>query len=152
MTERFSVTIRAPIERVWHLIDDPAQLSRWMEGLVESRDLDGAGASRRVGTRFVQRIREGGRETEYQGAITDYEPPSRLGLTIGNRIFAMRVLYRLERVAEGTRLDYSAGLERGGAFVRVMSSLFGWLTRRILRRQMARLTALAEAPITQSPA
>lgn len=151
MTEQFSATIRAPIERVWHLIDDPAQLNRWMEGLVESRDLDG-GAPRRVGSRFVQRIREGGRETEYQGEITDYEPPSRLGLTIGNRIFAMRVLYRLERVAEGTRLDYSAGLERGGAFVRVMSSLFGWLTRRILRRQMARLKALAEAPITPSPA
>lgn len=148
MTERLSVTIRAPIERVWQLIDDPAQLSRWMEGLIESRDLAEGGRPRGIGTRFVQRIREGGREAEYQGEITDYEPPARLGLTIGNRIFGMRVHYRLERVDEGTRLDYSAELERGGALVRVLGTLFGWLTRRILRQQMARLKALAEAPVT----
>jgi hypothetical protein len=36
--------------------------------------------------------------------------------------------------------------------MRVMVVLFGWLTRKILRKQMAKLKALAEAPATPVPA
>ncbi|HLS46874.1 MAG TPA: SRPBCC family protein [Gemmatimonadales bacterium] len=152
MNETYAMQIDAPVERVWELIDDRENLKRWMDGLEETTYPDGAVAGKEVGTRFVQRIREGGRVSEYQGVVTAYEPERHLGIRIGNRVFTMRVDYRLAPEAGGTRLDYSALMERGSAFVRIMSVLFGWFTRRILRRQMARLKAVAEANAMPSPA
>ncbi|HEU4798271.1 MAG TPA: SRPBCC family protein [bacterium] len=152
MGETFTMVIAAPVERVWALIDEPDNLKRWMDGLEETTYPDGLDRSRPVGTRFVQRIREGGRASEYQGVVTAYEHLNHLGIEIGNRAFTMAVDYRLAAVPEGTRLDYSAVMTRGGGFVRVMSLLFGWLTRKILRKQMARLKSLAESPATPVPA
>lgn len=152
MNETFSMVIAAPPERVWSLIDEPENLARWMDGLEETTFPDGADRSRAVGTRFVQRIREGGRVSEYQGVVTAHDRLRHLGIEIGNRAFAMAVEYRLTPVPGGTRLDYAAAMKRGGGFVRVMTVLFGWLTRKILRKQMAKLKALAEAPATPVPA
>ena len=152
MAETFSMTIAAPPERVWALIDDQENLKRWMDGLEDTTYPDGLDRTRPVGTRFVQRIREGGRVAEYQGVVTAYERLKHLGIEIGNRAFTMAVDYRLTPVAEGgTQLDYSAAMKRSGAFVRVMMVLFGWLTRKILRKQMAKLKALAEEPATPAP-
>lgn len=152
MNETFSMVIAAPVERVWALIDDQDNLKRWMDGLEETTYPDGLDRSRPVGTRFVQRIREGGRVSEYQGVVTAYDRLNHLGIEIGNRAFTMAVEYRLTPVPGGTRLEYSAVMKRGGGFVRIMVVLFGWLTRKILRKQMARLKAIAEAPATPAPA
>ena len=152
MNEKFSMVIAAPVERVWELIDDDANLKRWMDGLVDTSYPDGIDRARPVGTRFVQRIREGGRLSEYEGVVTAYDRLRHLGIEIGNRVFTMAVDYRLATVPEGTRLDYTAVMRRGGGFIRVMTVLFGWLTRKILRKQMAKLKALAEAPATRVPA
>lgn len=152
MTETFSMVVTAPVERVWELIDDEENLKRWMDGLVDTSYPDGLDRARPVGTRFVQRIREGGRITEYEGVVTAHDRLKHLGIEIGNRMFTMAVDYRLTSVPEGTRLDYSAVMRRGGGFIRVMTMLFGWLTRKILRKQMAKLKALAEAPATRVPA
>ena len=152
MNERFSMVIAAPVERVWELIDDDANLKRWMDGLVDTSYPDGIDRAQPVGTRFVQRIREGGRISEYAGVVTAYDRLKHLGIEIGNRVFTMAVDYRLAGVPEGTRLDYTAVMRRGGGFIRVMTVLFGWLTRKILRKQMAKLKALAEAPATRVPA
>jgi len=146
MNERHTMVIAAPIARVWAMIDDAENLKRWMEGLVETTYPDGFDRRRAVGTRFVQRIREGGRVADYAGEIVTYDPPRHLGFVVGNSVFRMQVDYRLAEAAGGTRLDYSALLVDAGGVVRFMSRLFGWLTRRILRKQMARLRALAEAP------
>ena len=83
--------------------------------------------------------------------LTAYEHLRHLGIEIGNRAFTMGVEYRLTPVEAGTRLDYSANMKRGGAFIRIMTTLFGWVTRKILRKQMARLKAIAEAPATRAP-
>ena len=152
MNETFSMDIEAPPERVWALIDDPENLKRWMDGLEETTYPAGIDRSRPIGTRFVQRLRGGGRVSEYQGVVTAHDRLRHLGIEIGNRAFTMAVDYRLAPVPGGTRLDYSATMKRGGGFMRVMVVLFGWLTRKILREQMAKLKALAEAPATPVPA
>jgi uncharacterized protein YndB with AHSA1/START domain len=152
MNETFSMVIAAPAERVWMLIDDQDNLKRWMDGLEETTYPDGLDRGKPIGTRFVQRIREGGRVAEYQGVVTAHDRLKHLGIEIGNRAFTMAVDYRLTPVPEGTRLDYSAMMKRAGGFVRVMTVLFGWLTRKILRKQMGKLKALAEASATPVPA
>lgn len=145
------MVIAAPLERVWELIDDDENLKRWMDGLVDTSYPDGLDRTRPVGTRFVQRIKEGGRVSEYEGVVTAYDRLKHLGIEIGNRVFTMGVDYRLTSVPGGTRLDYTAVMRRGGGFIRVMTVLFGWLTRKILRKQMAKLKALAEAAPTRVP-
>ena len=145
MNERYQLEIAAPIATVWSLVDDDHNLKKWMDGLEETSYPDGLDRSRVVGTRFVQRIREGGRVQSYEGRVTAYDPPTHLGITIGNRAFEMQVDYRFTDLGGRTRLDYSALMVRAGLFVRMMSTLFVAVTRRILRRQMAKLKALAEA-------
>ena len=152
MNETYSMDIAAPAERVWELIDDHENLKRWMDGLEDTSYPDGLDRNRPVGTRFVQRIREGGRVSEYQGTVTAYDRLKHLAIEIGNRAFTMAVDYRLTPIPAGTRLDYSAVMKRGGMFITIMTALFGWLTRKILRKQMAKLKALAEAPATRVPA
>lgn len=144
MNEIYQLEIAAPIERVWTLVDDEANLRKWMDGLEETTYPDGFDPTRAVGTRFVQRIREGGRVQSYEGRVTAYAPPNHLGIVIGNRAFEMQVDYRFTDLGGRTRLDYSAVMVRGGVFVRLMTTMFGWITRRILHRQMAKLKAVAE--------
>ena len=145
MNERYRLDIEAPIERVWPLVADDANLPKWMDGLKETTYPDGRDKVRAVGTRFVQTIQEGGRVQTYQGTVTAYDPPTHLGIAVGNRAVEMQVDYRFTDLGGRTRLDYSALMVRAGLFVRVMSMLFGALTRRILRRQMEKLKGLAEA-------
>jgi uncharacterized protein YndB with AHSA1/START domain len=145
MNETYRMDIAAPIERVWPLVADDENLVKWMDGLKETTYPDGLDKARAVGTRFVQRIQEGGRVQTYEGRVTAYDPPTHLGITVGNRAFAMQVDYRFTDLGGRTRLDYSALMVRAGFFVRMMSTLFGAVTRRILGRQMAKLKALAEA-------
>ena len=145
MNETFRIDIEAPIERVWPLVGDDANLVKWMDGLKETIYPDGLDTGRAVGTRFVQKIQEGGRVQTYEGRVTAYDPPSHLGIAIGNRAFEMQVDYRFTDLGGRTRLDYSALMVRAGFFVRMLSTLFGAVTRRILRRQMAKFKAVAEA-------
>ena len=114
MNETYSQVIAAPVTRVWELIDNHENLRLWMDGLEDTTYPDGLDRSRPIGTRFVQRIREGGRVAEYQGVVTAYEHLRHLGIEIGNRAFTMDVDYRLTPVEQGTRLDYSANMKRGG--------------------------------------
>ena len=97
-----------------------------------------------VGATFTQRIREGGLVSEYQGEVTGYEKLRYLGIQIGSSRFRMQVDYRFSSTANGTRLEHAAAPVAMSWFVRLMSVLFGWLTRRILRKQMTNLKALAE--------
>ncbi len=147
MEYTYQIHIAAPIDTVFALLDDDAQLARWMDGLEETTYPDGKHDASRVGTRFRQRIREGGRVATYDGEVTAYRKPHHLGVTIGNRSFTMQVDYRLTAAGGGTQLDYAVRMIRGSWFYRLMGKLFGWLTRRILTRQMTKLKACAEADV-----
>ena len=98
----------------------------------------------RVGHTFTQKIKEGGRVTEYEGRITAWEAPAHLGLSLGDRHFTTHVDYRFTAEEGATRLDYSCRVELHNLLARIMGRLFGWLTRRIVRKQMAKLKAVAE--------
>lgn len=140
----FSQHIEAPIERVFELLDDDEQLKLWMDGVEETTYPDGRNVTDPVGTRFRMKIREGGRVQEYDGEVVAYAPPRHLAITIGNAMFRMRVDYRLSAENGGTRLDYTCEPEYTNWLIRLIGLCFGWLTRRILRRQMLKLKSVAE--------
>ena len=78
----FKQVIHATIARVWALLDDDEKLSLWMPQLVEINYPDGKNRDAPVGTRFTQKLKEGGRIREYQGEVTAYEAPYLLGVRL----------------------------------------------------------------------
>lgn len=140
-----TIEIDAPIERVFDLVDKPENLRRWIDGLEETTYLDEPDPASPVGTRFKQRIREGGRVAEYEGEVTAYEKPRHLGVRIGNTRFEMDVDYRFSERGDGVRLDYTATAIPTSAIASVMNVLFGWLGTRIARKQLAKLKLVAES-------
>ncbi|MFY0545393.1 SRPBCC family protein [Brevibacillus sp. H7] len=73
-----------------------------------------------------------------------YDKPRLIGVRIGNKMFAVDVYYRFEPIQTGTRLQYECHLTYSNWFAKFMGRMFGWLTRRILTKQMTMLKALAE--------
>jgi hypothetical protein len=127
------------------LVDDDQKTKLWMDGLEETIYPDGLDRENPVGARFRQRIKEGGRVAEYDGQVTAYDKPRHLGVRIGSSAFTMEVDYRFTETGDSTRLDYSAKMLYANWFSRLMGSLFGWFTRRILNNQMTKLKGLAES-------
>jgi len=148
MTITYQLDIEAPIGTVFEQLDDDEKLKLWMDGLEETVYPSGRNRENPLGTKFIQKIREGGRVGEYEGEVVAYKKPTHLAIDIGNRQFTMRVNYRLSPISSGTRLDYSAETIRASWFAQVLGKLFSGFTRRILDRQMKKLKELAES---QSP-
>lgn len=139
------IEIDAPAERVFALIDDDSATRRWMRGLEETIYPDGPEQEHRVGTRFRQRIREGSRIADYEGMITVFDPPRRLGVRIGaGDGMTMRVEYRLEAIGGRTRVSYETEMEDAGWFVRALARLTSRYMRGVLEGQLVALRRLAE--------
>ena len=150
MRTAYQLDIEAPIGTVFEQIDDDEKLKLWMEGLEETIYPSGCDRQNPLGTKFIQKIREGGRVGEYTGEVIAYEKPTRLAIDIGNRQFTVRVDYRLSPTPAGTRLDYSVETVKATWMVRLFSKLFSGFTRRLLDRQMKKLKELAEQPLSRA--
>ncbi|GBF25097.1 hypothetical protein MnTg02_00126 [bacterium MnTg02] len=140
----FKQVIHAPIARVWALLDDDEKLPLWMPQLVEINYPDGKNRDAPVGTRFTQKLKEGGRIREYQGEVTAYEAPYLLGVRLFDDNFAVDMTYRLTGDGDKTTLDYRADVTLNSVIARIMGTLFGWLTKRLVRQLMDNLKRVAE--------
>jgi uncharacterized protein YndB with AHSA1/START domain len=140
-----TVKVEAPIERVWPLLDDDRNLKLWMPDVIETTYPHGKPEGDPVGTRFIQRIREGGRVGTYNGEVTAYEPARLLGVRLGDdRHFTTDVTYRLSEEGGATRLDYLCRVQLHSWLARIMSVIGAPMTRRIVTRHMAKLKRVAE--------
>ncbi len=141
-----TLTINAPIDRAFDVVDDPEKFKQWAEGVEETIPGDPWDSDNPVGSRFTQRIREGGRVGEYEGEILAYDKPNLKTVRLGNPQFHTVTTYRFTALnADRTRLAYETDMVMHTAVARVMGRLFAWFTRGIVKRQMARLKALAES-------
>lgn len=138
------VEIDAPVARVWALIDDPENIKLWMPEVVETIHPDGIDRANPVGTRFIQRIKEGGRVKEYEGVVRAYEPGRHLGIRLVDKHFHVDVDYHLSEDRGGTRLDYSCRGEMKSWIARIMGFLARPMAMRQLTRYMANLKRVAE--------
>jgi len=140
-----TVQIDAPLEKVWPLLDEDENLKLWMPDVIETTYPDGKPEGDPVGTRFVQKIREGGRINIYRGEVTAYEPRRLLGVRLGDgRNFSTDVTYQLSEQGTGTRLDYACDVQLISWLSRVMSLIGSPMMRRIVKRHMANLKRVAE--------
>jgi uncharacterized protein YndB with AHSA1/START domain len=144
MATTFSMEMQAPIDKVFDCVDDKEKLKLWMDGLEETIYTTKHNPANPVGTKFKQKIREGGRVQEYDGEVLAYEKPKHLAVRIGNKSFHAIADYRFTPTANGTRLDYACDVTCHSRFFKVMAFFFSWFMKRILRKQMAKLKGLAE--------
>src|SRR2546425_2575196 len=84
-------SIRAPIERVFAVLTDPARIAQWLPGCggVESP------VPLRKGVRFKARF--GNRETEFE--VVDFAPPTAFGLVERGERNGWKTLFRLDETA-----------------------------------------------------
>ena len=80
MRLRSRVTIAAPPERVWPLLADPAQMSRWNPKLISTKRTRSGPVSRLE--RYSLTYRMSGRETAHDAEVVEYEPPTRLSIRL----------------------------------------------------------------------
>ena len=97
--------INAPIDDVFKLLTEPEQVKRWMPTLESTETISKPDDGSVVGTRFRHRIRSanssvnqaGSTITTYEGVITEYEPPGRFAVRLGNKMLLMESQYDLSR-------------------------------------------------------
>src|SRR5262249_167221 len=144
MAATYSMDVNAPIDKVFDCVEDTEKMKLWMDGLEETTYVTPRDPANPVGTKFNHKIREAGRVQEYDGEVLAYEKPKHLAVRIGNKYFHAVADYRFTPTHEGTRLDYACEITCHHWFIRIMIWLFSWFTKRILRKQMTKLKALAE--------
>jgi uncharacterized protein YndB with AHSA1/START domain len=143
----YSQEINAPIEKVFDLIHDPEKHKLWLQGVEETRYVGEYDPENRVGAKFKQRIREGGRVKEYDGEVTAFAQPKHLGIRLWCPQFSVVVDYRLTPLERGTYLDYTADLTCRHWFFRLMARCFSFLMQGMLKKQLRKLKELAEAGV-----
>jgi uncharacterized protein YndB with AHSA1/START domain len=145
MDIRHTVLVNAPIEKTFEVLGDAEHLKLWMDSVVEIVHISPPERRNAAGAIFRMKIKEGGRIAQYEGQITALEKPRLLGLLLRGTHLTSYIDYRLQSEDGGTLVKFASTLVFGSLLARVMGLLFGWLTRRLARKQLAKLKAVVEA-------
>jgi uncharacterized protein YndB with AHSA1/START domain len=136
-----SVSVRADPSTVFRCLTDPALVTRWIEGVVESRPLTTDGV--RVGARSVEVVKTPGGQVELVSEITAVEPDRLLVVEITAPYGPCESRFVLAPEPGGTRVHQTMTLGYRGVF-RLLSWLIDRSVRKKLNADLARLAALAE--------
>lgn len=152
MRGEYQMEVQCKPERLWSFLEEPEKQKLWMKGLLENRPLQSG--PKGVGSRFLMKIKEGGKAQEYEGVVTAHDPYKHLGVVFwGGKSreessFSCDSSYKLTPLPQGhTRLDYVCVVECRG-FMKVMSFLFAPLMKMQLKSFMKTLKSVAEKPET----
>ena len=137
--------IDAPIETVFNAIADPDKRHEWMEGLGETIYPEGTDPSQPLNVKFKQVIKEGGRDSEYEGEVVGYEPPRWFVLEFGRGKYRMLSEYSLAVSPNGgTDLTHRATTLSSAWWVKLLERLFSAMTMNIMRKHMDKLKTVCE--------
>ena len=140
------IDIDAPPETVWRCIDEPALIVRWVEGALEHRYIDPRDPARPVGQRFVQRLQQGKKVTEFTGTLIAFDRPSHFAFTIPSPAYSSEAHFRLTPLGAGdTRVDYVIDVTLHTATAKLAAVLLRVPLAFFVPKQMRRLKALAES-------
>ena len=135
-------TIRRPVAVVFGWLTDPSLLPRWVTGLVESRP-EGA-AEVRLGARSVEEVRVRGRSMTMTAEIVELEGTHLVASRIETPDGPLTSRFELDDLGEACDLLHTLTAEFEGHRWIPSALLAAGMSRQI-RRDLARLTQLAEA-------
>ena len=131
-SERIEVR-RKPAE-CFAFVDDFANAPQWNE---LCRALQRDGSDVREGGGLVYTYKQGNRSGVMQGQIVERDPPRRLLLEFGDRMFQIEVGFRFDAIPGGTRIEHTLEVEPRSWLTRLMTPLL----RPAMRKQTAKQAA-----------
>ena len=140
-----SVTISAPIAKVFEYLSEPDKQKLWIDGLVRTEYAKPVDADNLVGTRFTQHFLKGHRKTayEFQGAIVDFQKPHLFAIKLDGKDFTAQIRYALKEIGGATQLSSEAIMEFKGSFV---SRFLGRMAAHHNKQDMKKLIEMLEMP------
>jgi hypothetical protein len=144
---RASVEIDAPLERVWHLIDDDDARQTWDKELA-TYEVHYLTEPKSAGTRFVVKRRKSNLfNVILQGTLHAYLPPRAMSQRLDSplRIHVFRTLI-LSRNRNMTKVENYLGFS---SEVKYLPFIFRWLFSKGERQDLERLKAAAEAQLLE---
>lgn len=131
MRQTRRIRINAPTTRVWELVDDDDNISRWMPQVVRVTYPDGKPKVKAPGVKFAHELKMQAGQSSYQGEITEYRPGSLVGMLVEPQAFKMHVVYHVTGDEDWTLLEY-------GCDVRP-ANWRGWLILALSKKQLSRI-------------
>ncbi|MED1866038.1 SRPBCC family protein [Fictibacillus nanhaiensis] len=145
MLVTMQLEIQAPVETVFTYLDDQEKQKEWISGLESTEFVSPLDPTNPVGTKFKQRLREGGRIQEYEGQVTEYKRNNLLGIQLQHSAFLVEVIYRIEALTDKScRLHLTEKIESKTLFGKLINILFSGIIKRTLKKQMTLLKNSAE--------
>lgn len=139
---QLSETIAAPPERVYAVLSDLDQASRWMQGLVSLEKL--TQGSFGAGTRWRETRKMMWHQASEVFEVAAAEPASRIELFCDgkngtSKTGHYRFTYRLTPQDGGTRLDLDSEISQLGWFGELVGSLFSGTYNKLIAKDLSAL-------------
>ena len=104
-----SIDIKNTPEVVFSWIENPKKAMEWMTSVPSGEILHET--PDRVGTTFREVVEDEDGSIEMHGMITGFEADKLIAFHLESRVNIVDVEYRVEKIDEGTRLDYDANIK-----------------------------------------
>lgn len=141
-----SIDIDRPIEQVFELTNN--HVAEWSDVVVENEMLDETPNG--VGSTFRSLTKDpGGREMEFQGIVTKYDPPHANAIYMAGGSFDLEVDYTFKTIPhDRTRVTQHSSVT-GKGFFKVVFFLFGWMMKKsscnAIEKELRRLKGFCES-------
>ena len=145
MDLKYRIDINASPKVVFGLVSDIERMPEWRDNLTASEYVSGFDSREAVGTAFRQRASAMGRDIEYDGEITAYDPPARIGLMVVGKDLSFMINIDFIPRNQGVPLQYSAKMTGAPLATRLLASAFSSTAGKILKKQLNNLKTLAES-------
>ena len=120
-----SIEIKGKIDDIFRWATE--DIAYWSSIVVEDYVVDEKPGM--VGTTFKSITEDRGQRMEFDGTVTENDPPRRHRATLIGKQFDIDVLYELEEVGEKVRLTQTSVVNPKG-FVKAIFFLFGWAMKK----------------------
>lgn len=139
-----SIEIDRPIDEVFRLTNN--HVAEWSPTVVEEKILHQTEGE--VGTTFRVVTEENGRQMEFDGVVTRYEPPYASSVELTGSAFDIVADYRFEDLSGRTRVTQESSVN-GKGFTKLIFLLCGWMMkcagRKALQKEFESLKQFCEA-------
>jgi uncharacterized protein YndB with AHSA1/START domain len=123
----FEIEIAATPAQVFHWLDDSERVMQWAENVTHNEDL--TTTPEKVGSTFRQVYTENGRDMEFEGRCTAFEPDRKLAVFMTSKMFHLDVTYTLDDLGGRTRLTQDSQVHWQG-----LLKLFGPVMALFMRK------------------
>lgn len=132
------VEVRRTPAQCFAYVDDFAHAPQWNDLCIA---LQREGSDAREGGGLVYTFKQGSRNGVMHGEILERDPPRRLLLRFGDRMFEIEVGFRFEAIPGGTRIEHSLQVETRSFLTRLMSPILRSLMKKQAAKQAQALAA-----------